>query len=91
MATYKYSANLAYNDDTQLWKEMLLKEQFIQGQHDNLNKPRDLLAGGHAFSTGPQEQQRLNKRNKDLLQAVYKNDLYKTQKSGFYQTSYLRD
>jgi hypothetical protein len=33
MATYKYSGSIRDARDTQLWKEMLHKERFIQKEH----------------------------------------------------------
>lgn len=33
MATYKFSGEMRWNDDTQLWKEMLRTERYIQKQH----------------------------------------------------------
>ena len=33
MATYKFSGDVRDARDTQLWKEMLTKERYIQNEH----------------------------------------------------------
>ena len=33
MATYKFSGNIAYHDDTMLWQQIVSKEKFINKLH----------------------------------------------------------
>jgi len=51
MATYKFSGSIRDARDTQLWKEMLDKERFIQKEHVDYNNT-DLYSNLHKTSFG---------------------------------------
>ena len=68
MATYKYSGNLGFAADTQLWKEMTLKEQYLNKNHPLMNQ----TGMGFSERSSPRGMQ-LN--TKQILEAVNKNKL----------------
>lgn len=86
MATYKFSGEVRDARDTQLWKEQLRKERYIQKCHKDFHENVDVIrtqksgAFGRSFS------------NDQTIEFVKNNKLRETQASGnFYNTGYLKD
>ena len=45
MATYKYSGQMRDGRDTQLWKEMVQKERFLNTEHRDFKDTVDFSGG----------------------------------------------
>lgn len=89
MATFKYSGNLCYNDDTALWKEMLGKERQVNcAMKDFYNT--DAFAKTHAQRFGEGRFQRVS-RNANAINNALTENLAASQKQGLYKTDYLKD
>jgi len=78
MTTFKYSGEMRWNDDSQLWTEILGKERNTNKIHKNYSATED-FANTHASRFGEGKLHRLTGgKREDLVKKIGENDLKTT-------------
>jgi|TARA_B110000305_G_C19353464_1_gene595508 hypothetical protein len=88
--TFKYSGQMRWNDDTQLWNEILQKERVTNKIHKTYNQTQD-FANTHASRFGEGRHHQVDGKREEVIKHIQKNDLSKTQSLGYYNTDYVKD
>ena len=75
--TFKYSGQMRWNDDTQLWNEILQKERITNKIHKTYNQTQE-FANIHSSRFGEGRLHQTSGKREDVIKDISNNDLSKT-------------